>query len=49
MSSILIRNARVVNEGRISKKDLLTRDDIIVSLGDSSDWKRERLPSMQKD
>jgi dihydroorotase len=39
MSSILIRNGTIVNEGKISRNDLLIKDDIIASIGSAEDWK----------
>ncbi len=39
MSSILIKNATIVNEGIISKKDLLIKDDLISAIGQSENWK----------
>jgi len=39
MSSILIKNATVVNEGIISKKDLLIRNELISAIGLSENWK----------
>jgi dihydroorotase len=38
MSSILIRNATLVNEGKISRNDLLIKDDIISAIGSSEEW-----------
>jgi dihydroorotase len=38
MSSILIKKATIVNEGTISKKDLLIRDELIDSIGSSEEW-----------
>ena len=38
MSSILIRNATIVNEGKIFKKDLLIKDELIAAIGMSGDW-----------
>ena len=39
MSNILIKNATIVNEGIISKKDLLIKDDLITAIGQSENWK----------
>jgi dihydroorotase len=39
MSTILIKNATTVNEGIISKKDLLIKDDLISAIGQSENWK----------
>ena len=39
MSTILIKNATIVNEGTISKKDLLIRDELISAIGLSQNWK----------
>ena len=39
MSSILIKNATVVNEGTISKKDLLINGELISAIGNSDTWK----------
>ena len=39
MSTILIKNATIVNEGIISKKDLLIKDDLISAIGQSENWK----------
>jgi dihydroorotase len=38
MSCILIKNATIVNEGTISKNDLLIRDELINSIGASENW-----------
>ena len=38
MSAILIRNATIINEGIISKKDLLIADDLISAIGQSENW-----------
>jgi len=38
MSSILIRKARVVNEGKTFTGDILIRDNLIESIGDSDEW-----------
>jgi dihydroorotase len=38
MSNILIRKARIVNEGKTFTGDLLIRDNIIASIGDSDEW-----------
>jgi len=38
MSSILIRNATIVNEEKISRNDLLIRDEIISAIGGSDEW-----------
>jgi dihydroorotase len=37
MSSILVKNALIVNEGKSVKEDLLIKDDIIFKIGDLSD------------
>ncbi len=39
MSSILIRNATIVNEGKISGNDLLIKDELITAIGRSGNWK----------
>jgi dihydroorotase len=39
MSSILIRNARIVNEGKIFRSDLLIKDELIEAIGRSGEWK----------
>ena len=39
MSSILIKNATIVNEGTISKNDLLIREEVIAAIGLSENWK----------
>jgi dihydroorotase len=39
MSAILIKNATIVNEGKIFRKDLLIRDELIAAIGMSEDWK----------
>lgn len=39
MSCILIKNATIVNEGTISKKDILIRDELISAIGVSENWK----------
>jgi dihydroorotase len=39
MSSILIKNARIVNEGKILRKDLLIKDELISAIGSSGEWK----------
>jgi dihydroorotase len=38
MNSILIKNATIVNEGRISKKDLLIKEELISAIGLSENW-----------
>jgi dihydroorotase len=38
MSNILIRNATIVNEGTISRKDLLVKDELISAIGFSGEW-----------
>jgi len=38
MSSILIKNARIVNEGTILRKDLLIKDELISAIGASEEW-----------
>ena len=38
MSSILIKHATIVNDGTISKKDLLIKDEIISAIGKSEEW-----------
>ena len=38
MSSILIKNATIVNEGKISHKDLLIKDELIYAIGGSDKW-----------
>jgi dihydroorotase len=38
MSAILIKNATIVNEGSLTKKDLLIKDERISSIGMSEDW-----------
>jgi dihydroorotase len=45
MSTILIRNATVVNEGSISKKDLLIKEELISAIGFSDNW---RIPEGTK-
>ncbi len=39
MSSILIKNARIVNEGKILRNDLLIKDELITAIGSSGEWK----------
>jgi dihydroorotase len=39
MSYILIKNATIVNEGTISKNDLLIKDELISAIGLSENWK----------
>ena len=39
MSYILIKNATIVNEGTISKNDLLIKDELIAAIGLSENWK----------
>ena len=38
MNSVLIKNATIVNEGRISKKDLLIKEELISAIGFSENW-----------
>jgi len=38
MSSILIKNATIVNEGKIFKNDLLIKDELISAIGRSENW-----------
>jgi dihydroorotase len=38
MSNILIKNARIVNEGKILRKDLLIKDELISAIGSSGEW-----------
>jgi dihydroorotase len=38
MSSLLIKNARIVNEGKIFSGDVLINDEIISSIGDADTW-----------
>lgn len=38
MSSILIRNATIINEGTVSHKDLLIKDELISDIGSSEEW-----------
>jgi dihydroorotase len=38
MSAILIRNATVVNEGKITHNDLLIKGELIYAIGSSEDW-----------
>ncbi|MBK8884088.1 MAG: dihydroorotase [Bacteroidales bacterium] len=38
MSAILIKNATIVNEGTISKNDLLIKDELISAIGLSENW-----------
>jgi dihydroorotase len=38
MSCILIRNATIINEGKISHNDLLIKDEIIAAIGPSEEW-----------
>jgi dihydroorotase len=45
MSSILIKNARIVNEGTISRKDLYVEDELISAVGTSDNW---QIPSGTK-
>jgi dihydroorotase len=39
MSCILIKNATIINEGKISRKDLLIKGELISAIGISEDWK----------
>ena len=39
MSSILIKNATIVNEGKIFRNDLLIKDELISAIGRSENWK----------
>jgi dihydroorotase len=39
MSSILIKNATIVNEGTITRNDLLIKDELISAIGLSEEWK----------
>lgn len=38
MSSILIKNATIVNEGTTSRKDLLIKEELISAIGTSDEW-----------
>jgi dihydroorotase len=38
MSSILIKNATIVNEGKIFRNDLLIKDELISAIGRSGSW-----------
>ncbi len=38
MSSILIKNATIVNEGKIFRNDLLIKDELISAIGRSETW-----------
>ena len=39
MSSILIKNATIVNEGTVFRNDLLIKDELISAIGLSENWK----------
>jgi dihydroorotase len=39
MSTILIKNATIANEGTLSKKDLLIKNELISDIGFSENWK----------
>jgi dihydroorotase len=38
MSSILIKNATIVNEGKIFRNDLLIKDELISAIGRAENW-----------